>query len=342
MSNLMEEPAGLQQSAMPCAGESESTWSVLLAGGNGSRLSTLTRRFHSDARPKQFATLIGTRSMLQHTYERALWHSPPERILAVITEGQQRWAFSQLPDVPTRNFIVQPQNRDTGPAICLAVAHVMGIEPQASVVIFPTDHFIYPEKSLRENIDRVLPLLNGYITMSAVLLGAQPSGPSTGLGWIQRGKEVRAEGSPRLCQVDRFIEKPRLEIAKRLYQDGALWNTFILAGKASRLWYLLWKRMPETMACVSAYSKEVRQDGWNSRLADLFADVVPFNFSTQVLQREPRELLVTPLEGVTWNDWGTVEGVRDTLEVMGWQDRIPERVFEGGTLVSAAAGRTFA
>jgi mannose-1-phosphate guanylyltransferase len=275
--------------------------------------------------------------MLQHTYERALWHSPPEKILVVITEGQQRWAFSQLPDVPTRNFIIQPCNLDTGPAISLAVAHVMGTEPQASLVMFPTDHFIYPEDMLRENVDRVLPLLNRHVGVSAVLLGARPTCPSTALGWIQRGKEVKGENASGLFHVERFVEKPRAAIARRLYQDGALWNTFILAGKAGRIWYLLWKRMPETMACLSSYYRDALREGGRARAEEIFANMLPFNFSTHVLQREPRELLVTPLEGVTWNDWGTADGVRETLETMGWQDRIPERVFGRGSLVSSAS-----
>jgi len=76
------------------------SWTILLAGGEGRRLSHFVRAIHPDNRPKQFATIIGTRSMLQHTYDRALRHSPPERILVVTTEGQQGWALAQLPRAP--------------------------------------------------------------------------------------------------------------------------------------------------------------------------------------------------------------------------------------------------
>lgn len=218
-------------------------WTIILAGGSGRRLSDFLRRIHSDDRPKQFASLIGTRSMLQHTYDRARGHCPRERVLVVITEGQQRWAFPQLPHMPTQNFLVQPRNLDTGPAVALALAHVLDRDPLGTALILPSGHFVHPEEELSLRVDGMLRAVAGANGTCAVLLGAEPSDACEEMGWILPGERAGC-----LFSVKEFAEKPRLASARRLFRGGALWNTFILAGKARSLWYLLWKRMPENAA----------------------------------------------------------------------------------------------
>lgn len=299
-------------------------WTVLLAGGEGSRLSRLVRDIHPDARPKQFATLIGTRSMLQHTYGRARRHSPPEKILVVTTEGQEDWAYAQLPDVPHRNFLIQPRNLDTGPAICFAAAHAVSEDPHAPLLLFPTDHFIHPEAALEANILRLLAALDAFPRTSAILLGAPPEDARDGMGWILPGGPAGGGARPSLMHVRRFVEKPRPEAARRLYTAGALWNTFILGAKASSLWYLLWKRAPEIVKWVDRCHREFGgrgARGWVEKAAML---LTAFNFSRDILEREPQELLVMPLEGVSWSDWGTPEGVCRSLKRLGWTERLAE------------------
>lgn len=311
-------------------------WTVLLAGGEGRRLSSFIRTVHADDRPKQFATIIGTRSMLQHTYDRALRHSLPERILIAITAGQERWAFEQLPWAPERNFLVQPRNLDTGPAIALAVAHVMAQDPSGSILVLPTDHFVYPEESLERILADVLLNLGRIDETSMILLGANPSGPSEGLGWILPERAVENGNRSRFLKVRDFVEKPKREVAQRLYANGALWNTFILAGKVHAFWHSLRKRVPEVTSRLARACYQLDQDTRVRKAKQVFSNIEPFNFSTRVLAHGAGRLFVMPLEGVHWNDWGTPEGVLESIELMGWEHRLRVSLSRPRTLRSMA------
>ncbi|MEK6711003.1 MAG: sugar phosphate nucleotidyltransferase [Nitrospinota bacterium] len=303
---------------VPSAGGN--TWAILLAGGEGKRLSGLVERIHPDHRPKQYATIIGTRSMLQHTYARALAHAAPGRVLAVITEGQERWALSQLPELPARNFLIQPRGLDTGPAVLFALAHILEREPDALALLLPCDHFIFPEPDLRRPIAEALAAIRETETGAAVLLAARPTGPRCDVGWILPGETVRKTPSL-LKRVLCFIEKPPREVAESLLAEGALWNTFIMAGRARGLHRLIEKRRPEAAERMARYLALRREDAWRRELDQAYGKITPFNLSSQVLAREPEALLVAPLGAVEWNDWGTPEGIQETLASLGWSHR---------------------
>jgi mannose-1-phosphate guanylyltransferase len=275
------------------------TWTIILIREERVYLSSLARGSYMDWRPKQFASLNGIRSMFQHTCNRALRHSAHEKILVILAENQKCWAFPQMPEIPTRNFIIQPRNLDTGPAICLAVAHIMEEDPQASILLFPTDHFIYPEERLVEIIERVLPALDVMTGMSAALLAIRPTEPRKNMNWILPGKPVGNGNLPGFFKVQQFIEKPHPQIVRKLYEDGALLNTSILAAKARRLWYLLWKRMPETSSLIARRHRELTQDGSKKPLEEAFVLAGPFDLFSHVLKKEPGELVVTAMDEIT-------------------------------------------
>lgn len=260
--------------------------------------------------------------MVQHTFDRALRHSFRERIVTVISKGQERWASAQLPEELARNLLVQPLNLDTGPAICLAVAHVMASEPEACVLILPTDHFVFPEHALAKHIFKALEALNQDEEMKTVLFGAVPSGPVEGLGWILPGDPAGEDGQTGFRKVKGFIEKPQCGLAAKLYASGAMWNTFIMAGRARHLWRLFEKRMPEAASRIARFHRLLTREGPGRIRDEAIQEVAPFNFSSQVLEREPEEFVVTPLEGVAWSDWGTPKGVEETLKSMGWTYRM--------------------
>lgn len=306
-------------------------WVILLAGGEGQRLSCLVGRLHGDRRPKQFATIIGTRSMLQHTYGRALAHASPDRILAVITEGQERWALAQLPHLPTRNFLIQPRGLDTGPAVLFALAHLRERDPGAIFLSLPTDHFIFPEQGLRRSVARAFSALQETRAESIVLLAARPTRARGDMGWILPGAPVRRSYSP-LRRVTRFVEKPPPETAQALLAAGALWNTFIMAGEARAMHRLIEKHHPEAAGDVSLYLALRQEGAWKRDLDRVFEEIQPFNLSTQVIEREADSLLVAPLDGAEWSDWGTPQGVWESLISLGWRHKFSARSTAGNAL----------
>lgn len=292
-------------------------WVIVLAGGEGRRLSTFVDRLHPDRRPKQFATIVGTRSMLQHTYARALRLAPAENVLTIITDGQQGWAHVQLPGTSPGTLIAQPRNLDTGPAIALAVAHVMRHDPLAPVVLFPSDHFIHPEERLEGALCRALGALEDLRMNKTVLFGVRPDRVRDGLGWILPEHPPLPGGDP--VEVRGFVEKPSASLARKLLSLGGLWNTFILAARASHLWYLIWKHAPAAAAPIDACCRACESTAPCEAAQTAYDQIAPFSFSAQVLANEPGELLVAPLDGLAWSDWGTPESIRETLDALGWE-----------------------
>ena len=127
-------------------------WSIVLAGGNGERISAFTHRWMGQPIAKQYCAFVGKRSMLQHTLDRADLLGRREHQLTVVSSSHQYETQSQLADRPAGTIIFQPKNRDTLPGIFLPLARIHAYDPNAMVVIYPSDHFIYPEKNFKELI----------------------------------------------------------------------------------------------------------------------------------------------------------------------------------------------
>ena len=338
MRPIMKTPVeGRSPAPRPSLSAKGRTWAILLAGGKGQRLSSLIGRIHPDQRPKQYATIIGTRSMLQHTYARALAHALPDRILTVITEGQERWALGQLPQLPARNFLIQPRGLDTGPAVLFALADLLERDPAATALLFPTDHFIFPEDGLRRPVAEALAAIQEAGGDSTVLLGARPTGPDSEMGWILPEAAPRRRASA-MRRVLRFVEKPPREVAQSLLAEGALWNTFIMATGARAMHRMIEKHRPEAAEGIGRYLTLRRGGAWRRELNQAFEAIKPFNLSSQVLEQEAGSLSVTPLGTAEWSDWGTLKGIQRSLESLGWNHKFTALAAASGILSRQTLG----
>ena len=126
------------------------TWSIVLAGGDGERIRPFVEKWLGYHRPKQYCTFVGTRSMFQHTLDRADMLTPSERRVTVIARDHREEACSQLRGRASGKLILQPANRGTAAGIFLPLSYIQASDPDATVVVYPSDHFIYPEARLME------------------------------------------------------------------------------------------------------------------------------------------------------------------------------------------------
>jgi mannose-1-phosphate guanylyltransferase len=300
-------------------------WAIILAGGEGRRLASLTRALYGHELPKQFAVLAGNRSMLQATVERALQMTDERRVVVVVVREREGLAREQLGAWPGVKLLVQPRNLDTGPGLLLGLAWVRARDPGAPVVVLPADHhFARPE-----------PLFAAVARASAttrddpgvvVLLGAAADAPDSGYGWIVPGRR----GVTGMRSVARFVEKPDLPEAERLLRRGALWNTFIMVGSVDRLWELARAGMREHADAIAAAVPR------GARALDAaYEELAPANFSRSVLERAER-LGVLRLDGAGWSDWGTPPRVFQSLEGTPEHDRLLARIHEPMTAPRAA------
>ena len=210
---------------------------AILAGGKGTRFWPLS----SDERPKQFLKLLSERSFLQNTVERTAPLVGIDNILISTTEPLARAAQKQLPDLRPSQFIVEPAPRGTLPCIALAFARILNDDTDAVAAALPADHLIPDAEAFRKTLQNA-----AQIALDAekpILIGAQPTRPETGYGYIQTG----ASGPNGSLQIARFTEKPKRAEAEAMIAGGnVLWNCGMFVWKPSAFFKELRRRAPET------------------------------------------------------------------------------------------------
>ncbi|HTV17062.1 MAG TPA: sugar phosphate nucleotidyltransferase [Polyangiaceae bacterium] len=280
-------------------------WTIILAGGEGVRLRQLTRALHGEECPKQFAMIHGGRSLLQWTVSRALRWSPAERIVVVVASEREELAVKQLIGYGAVDVVAQPSNRGTGPGILLPLSRIMARDPEARVVVMPSDHYVRDEASFERSI-RVATLASDD---QVALIGAVPDHAETQYGWIVTGRTLAAQ---RGSVVHHFCEKPPAALAERLLRQGALWNTFIMAGAVRHFWKLASEHLPAALSLFERYRDVVDAPSEAAVLQQIYRYMPVSDFSRDLLQKA-HGLRAVPLAECGWSDWGTPERVLESL-----------------------------
>lgn len=303
------------------------TWSIVLAGGRGERLARFTERWLGRYVPKQYCTFVGRRSMLEHTLDRARGLSLPEQTVTVVAKEHASFARNQIRGGFARGVVSQPVNRDTGAGIFLPVAKVRHQSPEATVVLFPSDHFVYPEERFVEAV-RAAARAAEQLPQKIVLLGVAPDDAEPDYGWIFQGRELLDVSGRKVQAVRSFLEKPSAEDTRAARAEGALWNTMVLAAKVETLWRLGWRYLPELMFRFENLLEAIGTPMEERALATTYSDMPRRNFSTDLLQRARTEVAVVELDSVLWSDWGREERIAESLARLGkkplWDARVPK------------------
>jgi mannose-1-phosphate guanylyltransferase len=309
----------------------ERLWSLVLAGGNGERPNPLLRHWMGRHTPKQYCTFIGTRSLFQHAMDRSDRIISPERRVTIIAQDHLDEASPQFASRSIGNLILQPANRDTAVGVFLGIARVRALDPEASVLILPSDHFIYPENRFVE-IARNMVSMARQMKHWIYLLGASPDGPEREYDWVQPGAHLACLDGCRVRLSRAFLEKPSLTNCKAAMASGALWNTMITAAKVETLWNLGRRFLPEVINLFEAYSKSIGSEEEDRVLEDIYKEMPKRNFSSDFLKLCSRQVLVMELNDVVWSDWSNPERITSTLRRMGHE---PEACW---ARLAAAAG----
>jgi len=292
-------------------------WGIVLAGGEGRRLREFLKTEYRTDSPKQFCALLGDRSMLRRTIDRAQLVIPDERIITIITKHHVSYANKDLYTRPRNTVVIQPEGRETGPAILLPLLHILRCDPQAQVAIFPSDHFVEPEERFMEYVDSAFSFsaaLTGYIN----LLGIPAHGIQDGYGWIEPGEVLGSRYGTELFKVKRFIEKPAVTAASRIYYENYLCNTFTMIGHISIFLTLARFMMPEVYYPMKRITNALGTSQENRVTEEVYNGIPPINFSKAVLEQSVEYLSVIPVRDVYWNDWGEESRVRSDLTMLGY------------------------
>ena len=293
-------------------GQPGGTWVVVLAGGRGTRLQQFIRHITGSDRPKQFCRIVGTRSMLRHTWDRARRLVPADRILTVITAGQESYLHDAASGAVPGRVLVQPANKETAPGLLLPLLWIAERDPSATVVVFPSDHFIWEEERFLGHV-RDAARASRHCAGRLVVLGVEADGPEQSYGWIAPGPRCETGAGVEVHHVRRFWEKPDRATAVRLFASGFLWNTFVLVGQLAAFLRAARQALPEVLDALGPTTAFLGTRYEADVLAAAYRSLRPVNFSRTLLAGQPETLLTLPMRAVYWSDWGDPQRILRTL-----------------------------
>lgn len=278
-----------------------------MAGGIGSRFWPVSK----SSKPKQFLDILNVgKTLLQLTYERLRKVCPQENIFVVANIEYRDIIKEQLPQLDDNQILCEPQRRNTAPCVAYASYKIAEINPDARLIIAPSDHLILKEDVFTEVITTALDASSKSDCL--LTLGIQPNRPDTGYGYIQATEESY-EFEPRLKKVKTFTEKPDLEMAKFFLQSGDFsWNSGIFIWSAKSVINSLEKNLPE----ISNIFKEGK-GSYNTANEEAFINKA-YSECTNIsidygIMEKAKNVYVLPCD-FGWTDLGTWGSVYEHLE----------------------------
>lgn len=307
-------------------------WSLILAGGDGTRLLPLTRIIAGDDRPKQFCTLLGGQTLLDQTENRVRMIVPARQTLVIVTKAHEDFYGARSGDAHASPLVVQPMNRGTAPAIIYGMERLHEVDPQGVAAVFPSDHHIADERAFAADLETAFAAAEAHPDW-VLLLGIAPNSPEAGYGWIEPGAPLDDGQIDSIRRVSCFWEKPSQLLAGELLKRGCLWNSFVMIGKVSKFLSLIQRTLPQLMRSFASIRPTYRTTGESSAVRDLYSRISPINFSERVLSACPDELAVLRSANLGWSDLGEASRVFAVLGRKGikpelsraYADRVEQR-----------------
>lgn len=269
-------------------------YAVIMAGGIGSRFWPVS----TPDNPKQFHDMLGTgKSLLQQTFSRLETLIPIENMLISTNNSYKELVKKQLPELRDLQLVLEPAMRNTAPAILYSALKIYQKNPDALMLVAPSDHWIDNEQEFLSNLETAFSACESQDIL--MTLGIQPTNPNTGYGYIQFEKEKTA-----VKQVRQFMEKPKLEKAKQFVENGGyLWNAGIFVWSAKSILKAFKKHLPKMFTLFNE-----GEPVWNTDFEDDFiretypkAENISIDFG--ILEKS-NNVHVLPVD-IGWNDLGT-------------------------------------
>ena len=284
---------------------------VIMAGGIGARFWPMSRSSH----PKQFIDILGTGStLIQQTFNRLTKICPPENILIVTNGIYKELVMSQLPDISEDQVLCEPMRRNTAPCIAYANYKILKKNPEASVVVAPSDHIILDENEFINTLQSALKAASENDWL--LTLGIKPSRPDTGYGYIQFMEDEIYPGDDQLRRVRTFTEKPNQELAETFLESGDfLWNSGIFVWSLKSIMKSFQENLPEVDELFNQGLDYYNTPGEEAFISETYP--VCRNISIDYGIMEKAANVYVRISDFGWSDlgtWGSLHDIREKDE----------------------------
>ncbi len=284
----------------------KNNYCVIMAGGIGSRFWPMSRNNF----PKQFIDILGNgKTLIRQTYERFSELCPKENIFIVTNEAYLDHVFNQIPELTKNQVLAEPQRRNTAPCIAYAAMKIHSINPEANLIIAPSDHVIIDEKKFNEAIRKGLEFTAK--NPSLLTIGIHPSRPDTGYGYIQFNEDDRKEDF-KISKVKTFTEKPNLEMAKFFLKSGEfLWNAGIFLWTSKTILKAFEESMPDMFTLFNDGFEFYNTEGENDFIKSTYTQCKNISIDYGIMEKAKNVFVLSAEFG--WSDLGTWKSLYEEL-----------------------------
>jgi mannose-1-phosphate guanylyltransferase len=287
--------------------EKSNNYCIIMAGGLGTRFWPMSR----SEKPKQFLDILGTgKTLIQQTFNRLNKICPTENIYIVTNDTYSSTILDQL-GIDEKQVITEPSRRNTAPCIAYAAYKIQKLNPDAKLVVAPSDHIIFDETKFVEQINTALIATKENDCL--LTLGIKPNSPNTGYGYIQYQNDKAALNNDKIFKVRLFTEKPDLDMAKQFVQSGDfLWNSGIFVWSGKSIINALQIYQPEMHKLFSSANDDYNTEREKEKIKSIYTVCKSISIDYGIMEKA-QNVYVLPSD-FGWSDIGTWGSLYDHSE----------------------------
>ena len=275
-------------------------YAIIMAGGIGSRFWP----WSTTKRPKQFLDVLGTgKTLIQQTYERINRICPAENILVITNQLYENTIAEQIPQIPKDNILSEPSRRNTAPCIAFGAFKIQKINPEANILVAPSDHIILKEDLFVSIVEKGFEFTTNNDAL--LTIGIKPHKPETGYGYIQSSGKI-LEDKPdqwQLAKVSQFREKPNLDTAKKFVAGGNFyWNAGIFIWSAKAILAAFEKYTPELFRQFAEHDQSFNSQEEEYAIEKIYSSCENISIDYAVMEKAENVFVIST--DIGWSDLG--------------------------------------
>lgn len=277
-------------------------YGVIIAGGQGKRLWPLSRSL----RPKPVLAIGGEQSLIKQTLKRLNKLIETKDIFVITNEEVFAPIYESIKEIPLENMLSEPISRNTAPAIGLACIHIMDKYGDAIIIVSPADHYIKDDDKFAELLNKAIKVCQTNDTV--VIFGVKPTSPSINYGYIGKGEAVSEQG---VFKVKQFTEKPVMEVAQQLINEGYLWNAGIFVFKISTILKAIKQHTPELSSALDRIKKTFKGPYERKTIKEEYSKLQDVSIDKGIIEKLDNVSVIEM--DLAWADLGSFEQIANII-----------------------------